>query len=200
MRRFLAIFFLLFVLLLNQTSVVAQSDEAICDLCGLCRVKENDLPERVAAPSNWESCRACIYPQASTDPDAKETLKITLDSSGTPSEPRPPTPAPGKFYLSALGPAGCIDANLPNFQQPGAAAGLVGKLIQVISTLAGGIAFLYILWGAYIVATSRDEPERLNYGKRLVIGAILGLIVALSAVFLVNLIATYFLKLPGFGT
>jgi len=68
-----------------------------------------------------------------------------------------------------------------------------------VFSVAGGIAFLYLIYGAFIITTSQSNPERLNYGRRVVYGAITGLIFTLGSVFIVKFIASGILKIPGFG-
>ena len=76
---------------------------------------------------------------------------------------------------------------------------MVQSLLNIVFAMAGGIAFLYLLYGSFIIATSQANPERLNYGKRVVYGAIAGVIFTLGSVFLVKFIASGILKIPGFG-
>ena len=169
-----------FATVLAQTNTPAPSRFAACDLCGYC---PPDTP-----PSTWESCRKCIYPGASSDPASKDTLRIDLSTNTG------PTPHQGRQYTII----GCIQTDLASFQQEGAAASVVQILLNVIFSVIGGIAFLYLIYGSFIILTSQAEPERLNYGKRLVYGAIVGLIFTLSSVFVVNFLATGILKIPGF--
>jgi len=65
--------------------------------------------------------------------------------------------------------------------------------------VTGGIALLMLMYGGFLILTSQAEPERLNYGRRVVTGAVIGLIFALGSVFIVNIIGSGILRLPGFG-
>ncbi len=95
---------------------------------------------------------------------------------------------------------GCLRTNLAGgFTERGAAAGVVQTLLNLIFSAVGGIAFLYLLYGAFLVLTSQADPERLNQGKRVVYGAVIGLIFTITSVFLINFIASGVLKIPGFG-
>lgn len=157
---------------------------AACDLCGYCPPSQ--------APSTWPKCKACLYPNVtSNDPSAGETLKITDLTTNV-----PPTPASGRIYTQL----GCLGTNLGGFQQEGAAAGVVQTLLNVIFSIVGGLAFLSLIYGSFIILTSQSNPERLNYGKRVVYGAIVGVIFSLSAVLIVNLLASGILKIPGFSS
>ncbi|MBI4225933.1 hypothetical protein HY612_02365 [Candidatus Roizmanbacteria bacterium] len=153
---------------------------AACDLCGYCP------PDQL--PSTWEKCRLCLYPTASPDSALKETLRVDLGTNTG------PTPYQGRQYTVI----GCIKTDLGSFQQEGAAASVVQILLNVIFSIIGSIAFLYLIYGSFVVLTSQAEPERLNYGKRLIYGAIIGLIFSLSSVFIVNFLASGVLKIPGF--
>lgn len=178
MKKLLALFliFLFFFVALGSSKVFAQN--ATCDLCGYC--------PPAPAPSSWASCRSCIYPSASSNPATGGTLKISNNVA--------PTPAPGSYYTML----GCFKTNLTDFTQQGAAGSVVQTLLNTIFSIAGGVAFLYILFGAYQITTSQNNPERLNYGRRMIVGSIIGLIISLSSIFLVNLIANNILKIPGF--
>jgi hypothetical protein len=153
---------------------------AACDLCGYCPPNP--------APQSWSACQKCLYPNINPDPVAMESLKVDAESN------LPTTPVPGKQYtfLGCLGSGG-------SFGQEGAAGGVVQSILNIIFSLSGGIAFLYLLYGSFVIATSQANPERLNYGKRLVYGAIAGLIFTLGSVLIVNFIASGVLKIPGFG-
>ncbi len=65
--------------------------------------------------------------------------------------------------------------------------------------MAGGIAFLLILLGAFQMMTSSGNPEQLNAGKELVGSAITGLLLIIFSVFILRLIGFEILGLPGFG-
>lgn len=153
---------------------------AACDLCGYCP------PDKL--PSTWASCKACLYPAASANATSKSTLKIDpITNTG-------PTPQPGRQYTVI----GCIKTDLASFNQEGAAASVVQVLLNIIFSLIGGIGFLYLMYGSFIVLTSQAEPEKLNYGKRLIVGAVVGVIFSLLSAFIVNFIASGILKIPGF--
>jgi len=154
---------------------------AACDLCGYCPPNP--------APQSWPSCQKCLYPNISSDPTTRESLAIDSETN------LPPTGAPGKQYTFL----GCLGGESGGFTNSGAAGGVVQSLLNIVFGIAGGIAFLYLLYGSFIIATSQANPERLNYGRRVVYGAIAGLIFTLGSVFIVKFIASGILKIPGFG-
>lgn len=182
MRKiFLAAVFILSFLFIFKGEIYSQNRYAACDLCGYC--PPNTLP------TNWEKCRQCIYPESLPDPNTKSTLKID------PTVNAPPTPYPGRQYTMV----GCIQSDLGSFKAEGAAASVVQVLLNIIFSIAGGVGLLYLIYGAFLILTSQADPERLNQGKRVIYGAIIGVVFSFSAVFLVNLLATGILKIPGFG-
>lgn len=153
---------------------------ATCDKCGYCPPNP--------APQSWSACQQCLYPNVPSDPSSNATLLI--GPSGY-----PPTPALGRAYTFL----GCLGGGSGGFTQQGAAGGVVQSLLNIVFSTAGGIAFLYLIYGSFIVATSQANPEKLNYGKRVAYGAIVGLLFTLGSVFIINLIANGILKIPGFG-
>ncbi|MBI4225936.1 hypothetical protein HY612_02380 [Candidatus Roizmanbacteria bacterium] len=146
---------------------------AACDLCGYCP------PDKT--PSTWEKCRMCLYPSANPTPTMGDTLRITDPSSNA-----GPTPFPEKAYTGI----GCINSNQAKLTQ---------KILNLVFSITAGIAFLYLLYGAFIILTSQGDAEKLNLGRRLVYGAIIGLTITLSSLLIVNFIASGILRIPGFG-
>lgn len=180
LKKIIIILILLATLTAVAQKITAQDRYAVCDLCGYCPPNN--------PPSTWEKCQQCIYPDASSDPQTKETLRID------PATNLVPTPRIGRQYTMI----GCIRSDLGSFRSEGAAAGVVQALLNIIFSTAGGLAFLFVLYGGFIIATSQSNPERLGYGKKIVYGAIVGLVFTLLSVFIVNLIAGGILKIPGF--
>lgn len=166
--------------MLNASPVLAQTRYAACDLCGYCPPNP--------PPQSWISCQKCLYPNISSDPTTMESLTVDPETN------LPLAAVPGKQYTFL----GCLGGG-DSFNQEGSAGGVIQSLLNIVFGIAGGIAFLYLLYGAFVITTSQDEPEKLNYGRRVVYGAIAGLIFTLGSVFIVKFIASGILKIPGFG-
>ncbi len=176
------LFVFIFLLSVNIIgNVTAQTRYAACDLCGFCPPNP--------APKSWVSCQKCLYPNISSDPSTMESLVV--DPTTNLALP----PAPGKQFTFL----GCLGASGGGFTNQGAAGGVIQSLLNIVFSMTGGIAFLYLLYGAFVIATSQANPEKLNYGKRVVYGAIAGLVFTFGSVFIVKFIATGVLKIPGFG-
>ncbi len=65
--------------------------------------------------------------------------------------------------------------------------------------IAGGIAFLLILFAGFQIVTSSGDPKRLQSGRELLTAAIAGLMLLILSVFILRLIGYDLLGLPGFG-
>ncbi|OGM21160.1 hypothetical protein A2714_03100 [Candidatus Woesebacteria bacterium RIFCSPHIGHO2_01_FULL_38_9] len=63
--------------------------------------------------------------------------------------------------------------------------------------IAGGIAFLLIIYAAFLVITSAGNPQRLQAGKELLTAAISGLLLLLFGVYILRLIGVRILNIPG---
>ncbi|MEK7177551.1 MAG: hypothetical protein AAB705_01850 [Patescibacteria group bacterium] len=180
-RNFIIIIIFITFIKIITVGTFAQTRYAACDLCGFC--PPNDPPQ------SWESCQQCLYPDISADPSTMESLIVDPETN------LPHPPASGKQYTFL----GCLGGGGNSFTDEGAAGGVVQSLLNIVFSMSGGIAFLYLLYGSFVLATSQANPERLNYGRRVIYGAIAGLIFTLGSVFIVKFIASGILKIPGFG-
>ncbi len=190
MKNFLFIFIFVFIfpfLVFSQGTNNAQNfventgpRHAVCDQCGYCPPNP--------PPQSWEKCRQCLYPQASSDPSKMETLLIDPETN------LPVSPIKGKMFtfLGCLGVGGGT-----SFEEKESVGNFTQTILNIIFSIIGGVAFLYLLYGGFIIATSQSDPEKINYGKRLINGAIIGLVFSLFSVFLVNFIFSNILKLPS---
>jgi hypothetical protein len=65
--------------------------------------------------------------------------------------------------------------------------------------IGGGIAFLLILYGGFMVMTSTGNPERLKAGQELLTSAISGLLLLIFSVIVLKFIGIDILGLGAFG-
>ena len=168
-------------------NINAQVRWAECDMCGYCW-RFIPTPPQTNPPGNWEPCRKCLY-EDTIGFSATENKTLEIDATTN----NPPTPYPGHMYTMI----GCLSTNLTDFTQQGAAGNIVNYILnRLIFPLSGGIALLYLIYGAFLIMTSQADAERLNQGKRVVTGSIIGLVFVLFTVFLVNIVAYVILKIP----
>lgn len=85
---------------------------------------------------------------------------------------------------------GCIPT------EPGA---LFSKFFSFGIGIAGGIAFLLILFGGFQILVSSGNPEQMAAGKELVSSAIAGLLLVIFSIFLLRVIGVDILGIPKFG-
>lgn len=65
--------------------------------------------------------------------------------------------------------------------------------------IAGSIAFLYFLYGSFVILTSAGNPERVEEAKQIITSSIAGLILIIFSVFLLKIIGVNILNIPGFS-
>lgn len=162
-----------------------------CDACGYCRGRE--------APDNWDSCSRCLYEEFRTAvPNAVAEDDNTLMVIGTVGEKaRPITPALGKYYTQL----GCLDTSMNSFTDPEAAGGLLNFILnRLIFPVSGVLAFLSLIYGAFLLATAQSNPEQIARGRGYIIGAIVGILFVIGVIFIIGFIAGDILKIPFFST
>lgn len=102
-----------------------------------------------------------------------------------PNDPKKSNPHPG--IATAIG---CIHTNPLE---------LTKDVMTFIMGIAGGLAFLLMLGGAFQILTSAGNPETLNAGKERLTNAIIGLLLIIFAVLILQIVGVDILHLPGFG-
>lgn len=95
---------------------------------------------------------------------------------------------PGNNGISTA--IGCITAT---------PTGFMSKIFSLSLGIGGGIAFLLILVGALQIQTSTGNPDRMNQGKEIIEGAIIGLLLIILSVFILRIVGVDILGIPGFG-
>jgi hypothetical protein len=83
---------------------------------------------------------------------------------------------------------GCIDTT--------STGGFTTTLFNLGIGMAGGIAFLLILFGGFQIMTSTGNPEKLQAGQELISASITGLLMIMFSAFLLKLIGVDILGLP----
>ncbi len=123
-----------------------------------------------------------------------------------------PAPATGKFsedFIGACNYAGAKYNDCKTCAQGNGvwtAFGCVhpngGSMFNVIFPIfmgmAGGIAFLLILFGGFQILMSAGNPEKMNEGRELITSAIAGLLLIIFSVFILRLVGYDILRIPGF--
>lgn len=74
---------------------------------------------------------------------------------------------------------------------------LIEWLLPYIFGIAGGIAFLLMIFGFFLLSTSQGDPKKVEGAKATVTSAITGLLICIFAIFILRLIAVDILHIPG---
>lgn len=181
----------------SKSSFAAGKRFATCDSCGLCpKIVNGTTPSCTveSVPGDWKRCVKCLYPgkyPSTSNPNPSNCDTLLIDD--TTNLAKYPVKVGRQFTM-----LGCITSGTGVGFKEGAPS-FVQAMLNVIFTLSGGLAFLYLMYGGFIILTSQADPERLNYGRRLITGSIVGLIFTIGSVFMVNLIGSGILHIPGFG-
>ena len=81
----------------------------------------------------------------------------------------------------------------------GGTGGFVGFLLPWGIGIAGGVAFILIIYAGFTVMSSAGNPQRLQAGKELLTAAIGGLLLIIFGVFILEFIGVDLLNIPDFG-
>jgi hypothetical protein len=65
--------------------------------------------------------------------------------------------------------------------------------------ISGGIAFLYFLYGSFLVLTSAGNPERVEEAKQIIISSLSGMMLIIFSVLFLSIIGVDILGIPGLG-
>lgn len=85
-------------------------------------------------------------------------------------------------------PFGCIETDPQKF---------VEKILKIAIGMAGGIAFLMIIYGGFVTMTSSGNPEKLNEGREIITSAVAGLLLIIFSVVILKIIGVDILGIPG---
>lgn len=107
------------------------------------------------------------------------------------------TPAPGiDIYGSCDKDKGEIDTAIGCIPTKNATVFIKWLLGRAV-LIAGGIAFLLMIAGAFMVIVSGGNPDRVKAGGELITSALAGLIFIIFSLFLLRLVGVEFLSIPG---
>lgn len=83
---------------------------------------------------------------------------------------------------------GCVPVDMGQF---------IGWLLPVLFGIAGGISFILMVYGFILITLSKGDPKAVQGAKETITSAITGLLLSIFSIFLLRLIVTGILKLPG---
>lgn len=82
---------------------------------------------------------------------------------------------------------------------PADPAGFTSRLYAIGLGFIGGAALLSIMYGGYLVMSSRGNRDQLMKGRSYIFSAIAGMVLAIIGFALYQIIAVDVIKLPGFN-
>jgi hypothetical protein len=77
--------------------------------------------------------------------------------------------------------------------------GFVQKFYGYGVGFVAGLSLLMLMWGGYVILTSRGQPDRVNIGKNYIFYAIAGLLLAIFGYVFLQFVAVDILHIPGFS-
>jgi hypothetical protein len=101
-----------------------------------------------------------------------------------------PTPTPACPPNQAITEVGCLPTDPIQF---------VSSFYGIGLSIIGGVALLFIIFGGYIILTSRGNPNQVNVGKSYIFYSLLGLILAIFGYLFLEVGLVDILHIPGFG-
>lgn len=158
----------------------------------------------------------CMHLGDSGGADCKKAYSVALTVSSDPPSITKPKKTCSEESLGKTpgvsgpqyGPQGKFDPYCPGGKDISTAIGcipiqntneFVAWILRWAIGIAGGVAFLLMLFAGFQIMTASGNPERLQKGRELLTAAISGLILIIFSVFLLRLIGVEILNLPGFG-
>jgi len=107
------------------------------------------------------------------------------------------------FKNSVLAKGVFCDGNTPEINTalgcvPVESSSFTSWILGWLFGIAGGIAFLLMVYGFILVATSGGDEKKVAAAKETITSAIVGLLVCVFAVFILRLVAINILNIPGF--
>ena len=141
----------------------------------------NEKAFAAVTPTGVPTCDLCGWCNPTINPKPPDWTKCRqclYDSRGNEIK--------GNYYTVL----GCFSTNPQKYVQ---------SILSIVFGLAGGIAFMSVLWGSATVLTSSGNPKKIQEGKDLITNSILGILIILFSVFLLRVVGFDILKIPGFG-
>lgn len=77
-------------------------------------------------------------------------------------------------------------------------AGFAGAIYAIGLSIAGALAVLFFVYGAYVIMMSRGNPSDLQKGKSYIFYALAGLLLAIFGYVFAEIVFIDILQLPGF--
>lgn len=134
-----------------------------------------------ASPTGVPTCDLCGWCNPTVNPkpaDWNQCRACLYEATGVEKS--------GTYYTVL----GCLSTKPEKFVQ---------SMLSIVFGMAGGVAFMSVLYGSAIVLTSAGNPEKIQAGKETITNSIIGILIIVFSVFLLRVVGFDILKIPGFG-
>lgn len=183
--------------------------DSVCQSCSYCRLHPTTTLTPIPRPTdNPILCRDC---------------QVDHDCSGlcgTCSFCNPPTPIPSPTNFPPPPPLAPLCEQLP-IEFEGKCKNCIDRdhgiwtavgcipinpevfirdyIFKIGVGIAGGVAFLYFIFGVFQILTSAGNAEKIAQAKEIIMSAISGLLLIIFSILLLKVIGVDILRIPGFG-
>lgn len=96
-------------------------------------------------------------------------------------------------------PCGALETSTDLGCIPNDPVGFVAKFYGIGLGLIGGVALLFIIFGGYLIMTSKGNASLVDRGRSYIVYAISGLLLAIFGYVFIQVVLVDVLKIPGFG-
>ena len=128
-------------------------------------------------------------------------FEAILDTNKNVTDLRPISVSPNSFSTrraeapgSGFNPSNPIDTAFGSFSTD--PAEIAQQFLGIAVGIAGGVAFLLMVFGSYRLIFAGGNPESIQHGREIITAAIVGLLVVIFSVFILRLIGISILGLP----
>ncbi|MEK7092645.1 MAG: hypothetical protein AAB907_03395 [Patescibacteria group bacterium] len=97
-------------------------------------------------------------------------------------------------------PCGALETSTDLGCIPNDPVGFVAKFYGIGLGIIGGVALLFIIFGGYLIMTSKGNATQIDRGKSYIVYAISGLLLAIFGYVFIQVALVDVLKIPGFGS
>lgn len=142
---------------------------------------QGSTPNAVCEPRSG----VCICSQYSSLGQIQQNIPVGTTTAAAASSSNPFAGCSSTSINTALG---CIPVDMGEF---------VKWLLPFLFGIAGGISFLLMVYGFILITVSKGDPKAVQGARETITSAITGLVLSIFSIFILRLIVSGILKLPG---
>ncbi|NOY14753.1 MAG: hypothetical protein GXP43_00875 [bacterium] len=89
----------------------------------------------------------------------------------------------GLHYITGV--PGCADCNVPTLT---GIEVIIARVLQIATTLAGLLVFVYLLYGGFLWLTAGDEEQKVTQARNTITYAVVGLLILVGSLIIIKAI------------